>query len=194
MTTKDIKLIDDLLTEVTNSIAVGEIHEMGKEEYYREVLRRFNLLHKDNTHKNNKKQQFMTVNEISEILKLYSEISGSFESRNKTDDEIYEEVAKRFNANNNIFSIKKWEDLFEKKFYTLSNGQIREWSVWKVNLCNYNRDEYNNLGVPHDYVDIEWELKCGNETLTVNGNMIGKTIFPSIEDLIAYLKEHMKTK
>lgn len=46
MTTEDIKLIDDLLTEVTNSIAVGEIHETGKEEYYREVLRRYNLLQK----------------------------------------------------------------------------------------------------------------------------------------------------
>ncbi len=136
----------------------------------------------------------MTANEISEILKLYSEILGSFESRNKTDDEIYEEVAKRFNANDNIFSIKKWEGLFEKKFYTLCNGQIREWSVWKVNLCNYNRDEYNNLCVPHDYVDIEWELKCGNETLIVNGNMIGKTVFPSLEDLMTYLKEHIRTK
>lgn len=107
MTTEDIKLIDGLLTEVTNSIAVGEIHEMGKEEYYREVLIRYNLLHKDDTHKNNKKHQFMTANEISEILKLYDEISGSFESRNKTDDEIYEEVAKRFNANDNVLSIKK---------------------------------------------------------------------------------------
>lgn len=42
MTIKDIQLIDDLLTEVTNSIAVGELREMEREEYYQEVLRRYN--------------------------------------------------------------------------------------------------------------------------------------------------------
>lgn len=42
MTTKDIQLIDDLLTEVTNSIAIGELREMKREEYYQEVLRRYN--------------------------------------------------------------------------------------------------------------------------------------------------------
>lgn len=47
MTTKDIKLIDDILTEVSNSIATGELEEMEIGEYYQEVLRRYNLLHKD---------------------------------------------------------------------------------------------------------------------------------------------------
>lgn len=42
MTTKDIKLIDDILTEVKNSIAVGELEEMEIGEYYQEVLRRYN--------------------------------------------------------------------------------------------------------------------------------------------------------
>lgn len=54
MTTEDIKLIDDLLTEVSNSIAVGELEEMEIGKYYQEVLKRFNLLHKDDIHKNNK--------------------------------------------------------------------------------------------------------------------------------------------
>lgn len=41
MTTEDIKLIDDILTEVSNSIAVGELREMERDEYYQEVLRRY---------------------------------------------------------------------------------------------------------------------------------------------------------
>ena len=44
MTTEDIQLIDDLLTEVTNSIAVGELEVMKREEYYQEVLRRYNRI------------------------------------------------------------------------------------------------------------------------------------------------------
>lgn len=136
----------------------------------------------------------VTVGEISEILKLYDEISCSFEFSDKTDDEVCEEVTKWFNANNNILSIKKWEDFFKTKFYTLSNSQIKEWSVLKVNFCNYNRDKYNNLCPLDNYVDMEWEVKCGNETLSVNVNMIGETIFLSIEGLMDYLKEHMRTK
>ena len=194
MTKEDIKFIDDILTEVSNSIAVGELREMERGEYYQEVLNRYNLLHKNEAHKNNKKESFMTTIEISEILKLYDEISCSSEYCDKSDDEICEEVTKRFNANDNILSIKKWEALFENKFYTLSNGQIREWSVLKVKFCDYNRDEYNNLDAPHDYVDMEWEVKCGKETIEVNRNMIGKTVFLSIDDLMAYLKEHMRTK
>ena len=127
MTKEDIKLIDDILTEVSNSIAVGELREMERDEYYQEVLNRYNRLHKNEAHKNNKKESFMTTIEISEILKLYDEISCSSEYCDKSDDEVCEEVTKRFNANDNILSIKKWENLFENKFYTLSNGQIREW-------------------------------------------------------------------
>jgi len=46
MTAKDIQIIDSLLTEVSNSIAVGELEEMEIGEYYQEVLRRYNEIKK----------------------------------------------------------------------------------------------------------------------------------------------------
>ena len=42
LTWEDIKRIDDLMMEVLNSIAVGELPEMGIKEIYQEVLKRFN--------------------------------------------------------------------------------------------------------------------------------------------------------
>ena len=44
LTWEDIKRIDDLMMEVLNSIAVGELPEMGIKEIYQEVLKRFNQI------------------------------------------------------------------------------------------------------------------------------------------------------
>lgn len=71
MTTKDIKLIDDILTEVSNSIAVGELEEMEIGEYYQEVLRRYNEIKTDTMD-----QKELTAQEIVEKLIDEQKISG----------------------------------------------------------------------------------------------------------------------
>ena len=71
MTTKDIKLIDDILTEVSNSIAVGELEEMEIGEYYQEVLRRYNEIKTDTM-----EQKELTAQEIVEKLIDEKKISG----------------------------------------------------------------------------------------------------------------------
>lgn len=44
LTWQDIAKIDDMLREVENCIATSDLPTMGREEYYEEVLRRYNEL------------------------------------------------------------------------------------------------------------------------------------------------------
>lgn len=44
LTWQDIAKIDDMLSEVENCVATSDLTTMGREEYYEEVLRRYNEL------------------------------------------------------------------------------------------------------------------------------------------------------
>ena len=44
LTWQDIAKIDDMLREVQNCIATSDLPTMGREDYYEEVLRRYNEL------------------------------------------------------------------------------------------------------------------------------------------------------
>ena len=44
LTWQDIAKIDDMLREVENCVATSDLPTMGREEYYEEVLRRYNEL------------------------------------------------------------------------------------------------------------------------------------------------------
>ncbi len=46
LTWRDIAKIDDMLREVQNCIATSDLPTMGREEYYTEVLKRYNELKK----------------------------------------------------------------------------------------------------------------------------------------------------
>jgi len=90
----------------------------------------------------------------------------------------------------------KYEDfkeLFELKFYSMKDNHIVEWQVEKVILCNYNRDEFNNLcPVYNGNLDVEYELKRKDKNntyqyVTIHKNMIGKTFFTSITDLVNHI-------
>lgn len=72
MTTKDIKLIDDILTEVSNSIATGELEEMEIGEYYQEVLKRYNKFKTATM----EQKELTAAQQIVEILIDEKKISG----------------------------------------------------------------------------------------------------------------------
>lgn len=46
LTWQDIAKIDDMLREVENCVATSDLPTMGREEYYTEVLKRYNELKK----------------------------------------------------------------------------------------------------------------------------------------------------
>lgn len=90
----------------------------------------------------------------------------------------------------------KYEDfkeLFEREFFSMQDNHIIKWNVEKVILCNYHRDEYDNL-CPNYYsnLDIEYglmrkDINNNKVTININGNMIGKTFFLSIEKLVEHI-------
>ena len=53
LTWQDIAKIDDMLREVENCIACIDLPTMGREEYYEEVLRRYNELKNESKKKRN---------------------------------------------------------------------------------------------------------------------------------------------
>lgn len=90
----------------------------------------------------------------------------------------------------------KYEDFkeyFELKFYSMKDNHIVEWQVEKVILCNYNRDEYNNLCPVYDgNLDVEYKLKRKErdntyQYVSIHKNEIGKTFFTSITDLVNHI-------
>lgn len=92
---------------------------------------------------------------------------------------------------NKIMKYEDFKELFEKKFYSIEDNRIVEWQVEKVMLCNYNRDEYDNLcHIYNGNLDVEFVVKDKNsehDYYTVDKNKIGKTFFTSITDLVNHI-------
>lgn len=85
-----------------------------------------------------------------------------------------------------------FKELFELKFYSMKDNHIVEWQVEKVILCDYNRDEYDNLcPVYNGNLDVEYELRRNENSefqyVTIHKNKIGKTFFTSITDLVNHI-------
>lgn len=83
--------------------------------------------------------------------------------------------------------------LFEQEFFSMLDNHIIKWKVEKVILCNYNRDEYDNICPSYSgNLDIEYglirkDVNNNKVTININGNMIGKTFFSSIEKLVEHI-------
>ena len=92
---------------------------------------------------------------------------------------------------NKIMKYEDFKELFEKKFYSIEDNRIVEWQVEKVMLCNYNRDEYDNLcPIYNGNLDVEFVVKdknSENDYYTVDKNKIGKEFFTSITDLVNHI-------
>lgn len=85
-----------------------------------------------------------------------------------------------------------FKELFEQKFYSMKDNHIVEWKVEKVILCNYHRDEFDNLcPIYNGNLDVEFNLKRKENSTynyaTIDKNKIGKTFFTSIEDLVNHI-------
>lgn len=84
-----------------------------------------------------------------------------------------------------------YKELFEQKFYSMKDNRIIEWQVDKVMLCNYHRDEYDNLcPIYNGNLDVEFVLrdKNSNDYSTIDKNQIGKEFFTSITDLVNHIR------
>ena len=93
---------------------------------------------------------------------------------------------------NKIMKYDDFKELFELKFYSMKDNHIVKWQVEKVILCNYNRDEYDNLcSIYNGNLDVEYELKRKEkgeyQYVTIHKNKIGKTFFTSITDLVHHI-------
>lgn len=83
--------------------------------------------------------------------------------------------------------------LFKQEFFSMLDNHIIKWNVEKVILCNYNRDEYDNILPNYNgNLDIEYglvrkDINNHRVTININENMIGKTFFSSIEKLVEHI-------